>query len=142
MLVRELMSTDVVTCGVDASLAEAVELRLDRGVGSCIVVGDDETPIGIVTESDALRVALETDRSLSALDVRDVGHHPVVTTEPTTAVSTVARTMAAEGVKKVPVMDGIDLVGIVTMSDVVWSLSRLRRELADSEALREKWGPN
>jgi CBS domain-containing protein len=141
MLVRELMSTEVVTAPVDASLATAVAKLLEHGVGSVIVVDADGNPAGIVTESDALSLALETDRSLSTLSVEDVGHRPVVTTTPSTAVSTVARTMADEGVKKVPVIDGLELRGMITLSDIVWHLSSLRAELANADAVRSEWDP-
>lgn len=141
MQVRELMSTDVVTVPADASLADAVAKLLDHSVGSAIVVDEDSNPIGIVTESDALTVALETDRPLSALLVDEVRHRPVVTTTPSTAVSTVARTMTDNGVKKVPVVDGIDLCGIVTLSDIVWHLSALRTELSHADAVRSEWDP-
>lgn len=140
MQVRELMSTDVVTVPVDATVADVVDRLLDSGVGSVIVVDADSNPAGIVTESDVLRVARETGQPLEEIDVTAVGHRPVVTTMPSTSVSTAARTMADEGVKKVPVIDGIDLVGIVTLSDIVWQLTTLRQELADAEGLREEWG--
>ncbi|MFC6865010.1 CBS domain-containing protein [Halomicroarcula sp. GCM10025817] len=141
MQVRDLMSTDVVTVPVGATLADAVRRLLEEGVGSVVVVDGEGDPVGIVTESDALGLALETDDPLSSLSVEAVGHRPVVTTTPSTAVSTVARTMADEGVKKVPVIDGIDLVGMVTLSDVVWHLTELRSELSNAASLRAEWDP-
>jgi len=135
------MSTDVVTVSIDATLATVVDNLLDNGVGSVIVVDADETPIGIVTESDVLRVARELDEPLSDIGVDDVGHPPVVTTAPTRAITTVARLMTDEGVKKIPVMDGIDLVGIVTMTDIVWRLSALRQEASAMADLRAEWSP-
>jgi CBS domain-containing protein len=141
MQVRDIMSTDVVTVGVDATVGDAVDRLLDSGVGSVIVV-EDGTPAGIVTESDALRVARETGKPLSEIGVGEVGHAPVVTTDPSRSVASVARTMTAEGVKKIPVLDGLDLVGIVTMTDVVWRLPELRQEASDIATLREEWSPD
>ena len=141
MQVRDLMSTDVVTVPVDATLAAAVRRLLEHGVGSVIVVDADGNPVGIVTESDALGLARETDRPLSTLSVDDVGHRPIVTTTPSTGVSTLARTMTDEGVKKVPVIDGIELCGMITLSDIVWHLSALREELTHADAVRSEWDP-
>lgn len=140
MQVRELMSTDVVTVPVDATVADVVDRLLDHGVGSVIVVDSDDNPAGIVTESDVLRVARETGQSFEEIDVTAVGHGTVVTTTPSKSVATVARLMADEGVKKIPVIDGIDLVGMVTLSDIVWRLSALRQEHADAGGLRHEWG--
>jgi len=135
------MSTEVVTVPLDATVADAVDRLLDNGVGSVIVVDPEGNPAGMVTESDVLQVARETGQPLGDIDVAAVGHGAVVTTTPSKSVATVARLMADEGVKKIPVLDGIDLVGMVTLSDIVWHLSTLRQELADAEALREEWGP-
>ena len=57
------------------------------------------------------------------------------------SVPTVARQMAAEDVKKVPVVDDVDLVGIVTLTDIVWEFTSLRREATELAAAREKWSP-
>ncbi|MBX0294446.1 CBS domain-containing protein [Haloarcula nitratireducens] len=140
MLVRDLMSTEVVTVPADATLDDAVGRLLDEGVGSAVVV-DGGDPVGIVTESDALRAARETSKPLAEVGIRAVGHRPVVTTTPSTAIPTVARRMADEGVKKVPVLNGVDLVGIVTLTDIVWHLSDLRSETSRFEAARKAWDP-
>lgn len=141
MQVRDLMSRDVVTVPLEATVAEAVDRLLDAGVGSVVVLGGDGNPVGIVTETDALRAARDAGKPLSDIDVRAVGHRPVVTTTQSTAVTTVARLMTDESVKKVPVMDGIDLVGMVTLTDIVWHLSSLRREVTAMETVRDEWSP-
>jgi CBS domain-containing protein len=138
MLVRELMTTDVVTVGTGASLDDAVGRLLAEGVGS-VVVTEDGTPAGIVTETDALEAAHDRGEPLAAIPVTDLAHTPVVTADPDRTVQGVARTMADEGVKKVPIVEGLDLVGIVTLTDVVWHLSDIRKEaigIADRD-----WGP-
>jgi len=134
------MSTSVVTVPVGATLADAADRLLDAGVGSVIVV-DDGDPAGILTESDVLRAARDAGSGLGDIDVRDAGHRPVVTTTPSTAATTVARLMADEGVKKVPVLDGVELVGIVTLTDIVWALPSLRSETTAIEAIRDEWSP-
>jgi CBS domain-containing protein len=142
MQVRDLMSTDVVTVPRSATLGDVADRLLDAEVGSVIVVDDDGDPVGIVTEADALGVARERGQPLADIAVSEVGHSPVVTTTPSTAIPTVARRMADEGVKKVPVIDGLDLVGIVTLTDIVWHLSSLRQEVSDIAAARDEWSPN
>lgn len=141
MQVRDIMSTDVVTVPAGTTVADAVDRLLDNGVGSVIVV-DDETPVGIVTESDALRVALDTGKALGDIGIREVGHPAVVTTIPSKSIATVARVMADEEVKKIPVMDGIDLVGIVTLTDIVWELPAIRQEHNNIATVREEWSPD
>lgn len=142
MLVREVMSSDVVTCSIDATLRDAVGQLREHDVGSVIVLSADGHPTGMVTESDALQAGYETDRAFSAIQVRDLSHGAVVTASPDETVHHVAHRMASEDVKKVPVMDGIDLVGIVTLTDIVWELSELRSEAVEFATMPERWQPH
>lgn len=142
MLVRDLMSTDVVTVPMEATLQVAAERLLTNDVGSVIVVDEAGAPMGILTESDLIRAAHESERPFTDIDVQQVGHKPVVTIEPDATISRVAGMMADEDVKKVPVMEDFELVGIITLTDVVWDLSDIRKEASDLEAARQKWDPH
>lgn len=142
MLVNEVMTTDVVTVPHGASLREAVERLLTERVGSVIVVDDGGGPVGMVTETDVLRAAYKTEAPLSEIAVADLSHQPVVTTAPNRTVNHVAYVMAKEGVKKVPVMEDMDLVGIITLTDIVWRLSDIRQEATEDAEMPDEWDPN
>jgi len=58
LLVKEVMTTDVVTVTPDTSLDEAARLMLDRKLG-CVVVVDDDRLAGILTESDFVKLQIE-----------------------------------------------------------------------------------
>ncbi|MFB6202592.1 MAG: CBS domain-containing protein [Halorhabdus sp.] len=139
MLVEDLMSTDVVTVHVETTLRDAVGKLLDHEVGSVIVCSDEGNPVGIVTESDALRAAYVTEKPFAAIPVSKLAHHPIVTTAPSTTVQQVAAKMADNDVKKVPVMDDLELVGIITLTDVVWHLSDIRAEAGELATAPEQW---
>jgi len=142
MLVQNLMTTDVVTVHREATLRDAVEQLLGQEVGSAIAMSDESNPIGIVTETDVLHAAYRTRDPLGEISVSELSNRPVVTTKPETTVQTVARKMADEEVKKVPVMDDLDLVGIVTLTDIVWHLSEIRKEAAALEEAHSQWDPD
>lgn len=133
------MSTDVVTVPATGTLREAVEQLLAEEVGSVIVTSEGGNPVGIVTESDALRALYESEQRLVDVDVADLTHRPVVTTKPSATVPFLANRMAAKGVKKAPVMDDLDLVGIVTMTDIVRHLSEIRQEASALSDARGQW---
>lgn len=141
MLVEELMTTDVVTCDESATLREAAGKLLEHGVGSVILVSEEGNPTGIVTETDALRAAYRADRPLSEIGAGGLSHGAVITASPEETVQHVSRRMAREGVKKVPVMDGVELLGIITLTDIVWHLSAIRSEAAEVAEMGSEWGP-
>ncbi|ELZ10964.1 signal-transduction protein containing camp-binding and cbs domains [Halovivax asiaticus JCM 14624] len=126
MEVREIMSSPVVTVGVDATLDEAVETMLVNRVGSVLVV--DDGLVGIVTESDILAALFEAEATLSALAVADVMSTELVTTTSTTSVKAALRTMEAEGIKRLPIRGGTKPLGIVTLTDIAWHLPDRLRE--------------
>ena len=142
MIVKDVMTADVVTINHNETLHTAVEHLLSERVGSVIVIDDDGYPVGIVTESDVLRAAYETGAPLKEIAVVDLSHRAVVTTPPDRTVQDVARKMAEEEVKKVPVMDGIDLVGMITLTDIVWRLSDIRKEATELAEMPNSWGPS
>ncbi|ACV10372.1 putative signal transduction protein with CBS domains [Halorhabdus utahensis DSM 12940] len=139
MQVTEIMSTDVVTVDRDASLRDAVGKLLTHEVGSVVVVSNEGNPVGIVTETDALNAGYRTGNPFEDIRVMDLAHRPVITTSPSATVQWVARKMADNDVKKVPVMDDLSLVGMVTLTDIVWRLSDIRAEVGDMSTAPEDW---
>lgn len=136
------MSTDVVTVPATGTVREVTERLLTEDVGSVIVTSEEGNPVGIVTESDALRACHEVDASLADVGVDALSHRPLLTTDPSATVSQVARRMADKDVKKAPVMDDLDLVGVITMTDIVWHLSEIRKEASDLGEAHSRWNPN
>ena len=128
MLVRELMTTDLVTAPVEADMRTVAKRMLDRRVGS-VIITNDGTPTGIITESDALLVGYTTDKRFSAVSAQAAMSHPLATIEPTTTIRAATDRMIDEGVKKLPVVSELELQGILTMTDIIRAHSDLRKEV-------------
>jgi CBS domain-containing protein len=138
MLVREVMTAHVVRCDVEAPLQVAVGKMLDAGVGSVIATREGH-PTGIVTETDVLRMGYTTGRCFENISVAESMSHPLVTVAPDRTVQSAIRTMVEDGIKKLPVVDGIDLVGVLTMTDVVTHEQDLLDEAHRDGARRHDW---
>ena len=116
MLIREVMTDEVVTAAPERTVREIAELMRERNVGSVVIVRDDR-PIGFVTDRDL---------ALSVIaDGRDFGDHvadhassPVVTAEPAMGVEEAAELMVRHGVRRLVVVDAERLTGIVTLDDL------------------------
>jgi len=138
VLVNEIMSTDLVTVDVDATLRGVTKRLLTASVGS-VVVTNDGNPTGLVTESDVLRAAHETGKSLAEVPVRPLCQEPLVSIHPEKSVQHAVREMQAKDVKKLPVVDGIDLEGIITLTDIVYHLSEIKTEARDLAEDHYSW---
>jgi len=117
MDVSELMTTDVVTVQADDSMWDAADRMLRHGAGS-VVVYDGEVPEGIVTRTDALRAAYLSKSALGDVPVAREMSSPLVTTTATTSVADAVAEMADHGVKRLPVEEDLDVVGVVTTTDI------------------------
>ncbi|ELZ42432.1 CBS domain-containing protein [Halorubrum saccharovorum DSM 1137] len=138
MLVEEVMSTDLVTCDIEASVRDAAERMLRNRVGS-VVVTNGETPAGIATEADVLHAACVTDAPFSAIPLRKAMSGPLATVQPTKTLRTATDRMRSEGVKKLVVVEGMTPVGIVTTVDIVDNYAGIRREVRDLATDAERW---
>jgi CBS domain-containing protein len=115
--------------------ARAAAQRMEKeGVG-CLVVVEDQRPVGILTDRDLALRLLREKLDSGAVRVRELMHAPVVTVAEDEALDVALRTMRAAAVRRLPLVDAEGrLVGIVTVDDL---LRMVTTELGDlAEALR------
>lgn len=125
--VSEIMSSPIITVTQDTIVAEAADILAEEHVGS-LVVGEDIIE-GIVTETDVVRAVGERS-DLSATSIAEIMSDPVVTIRPHETVRTAGERMGHNGVKKLPVTEGGEPVGIVTTTDLAHFFPRNRIRMA------------
>ncbi|MER6016497.1 CBS domain-containing protein [Streptomyces bluensis] len=125
MLVRDAMSTLVLTIGPDHTLRQAAALMSARRIGAAVVFDPDAGGVGILTERDILNsVGLgqspDTERA-HAHTTTDV-----VFATPSWTLEDAARAMAHGGFRHLVVLDGDEPVGIVSVRDIIrcWAPAR------------------
>lgn len=137
MQVADIMSTPPVTVSADATLYEAIEAMLENAVGSAIVV--DRSMVGIITRSDILRGAYVAGDALDNIAVTRAMSDNVVTTHPKATTRTALDLMATNNIKKLPVLDEFELVGIVTMTDIAQHQPERVREVQARLNRQDDW---
>lgn len=142
MGIRDIMSTDLVTIHPGGTLGEAVAKMLDERVGSVLVAEDGE-PTGIITETDVLAVGTTFETPFSDIPVARAMSGNPVTVEPETSLEEAIGMMQRSGIKKLPVVEGGTLVGIVTLTDLVYHGQDLVDEARELERDRGSidWTP-
>lgn len=118
MTVSEIAREEVTTVAPGASVEDVVGTMIDSGVGSVVVV-DGDRPVGIVTDRDVMVRVHGADADPDALSARDIMSEEVVTAARDDGVYDLLRTMADNGVRRVPVVEDGALAGIVTLDDVL-----------------------
>jgi CBS domain-containing protein len=114
--VKDVMTSNVRSIDAKVTIKEAAKAMAKWKIGSLVIM-DGKRPVGIITEGDISKgVARGLDPAKALVSVQ---RKKLVTVEPGERIEVAARTMAAAGVKKLPVMEGQELVGIVTQTDIV-----------------------
>ena len=125
IMVRDFMTQDVKTVGIDAIIREAVQKMNKFAIGSVVVVDTKRRrPVGIVTERDILRLVEQYPAPL-VLKVKQVMSQPLITTDYDTSIEEAAKLMVKNGIKRLPVVENGRLVGIVTSSDIMSTSPKL-----------------
>ncbi len=128
MHVRDLMNTAVVSITPEESAALAARLLCRHDLGALPVCGQDGALLGIVTDRDIVTRCVAAGEDPSRVPVRDIMSLAPATAAPGDDVHTAARQMAARQVRRLPVVEGGSVVGMVSLGD----LARNRR--CDAEA--------
>ena len=111
-------SSEVV--GPETTLFEASEALIENGIGSLAVV-DGRELAGIVTERDLVRANANKVDPHDAI-VRDWMTHSPDTIGPDVEVEEAAAWLLEMGYRHLPVMDGDELLGVISIRDLLWAL--------------------
>lgn len=144
MNVGEVCSREVFIFEAGEPLANAVAEMMKRHIGTIVVVEPEPgrvRPIGIVTDRDIVRGQVSLEKDLFSLAVGEVMTRAPVTVSETSDVTEAIERMRARGVRRAPVVNDLgDLVGIVSLDDllpvVAEALGALAR-LVGTQASRE-----
>jgi len=117
MLVREVMNKKVMTVKPDLILRKAAEIMSNYHIGSLVVLENDKLA-GILTERNVL-VAVAEGKDPELTTVEEVMAKKVITIEPGKTIEDAVNLMKDNKIKKLPVIDGEKLVGIITASDII-----------------------
>ncbi len=131
------MTREVKTIEGSSSIHDAALLMVESKIGSLIVTTRGK-PVGIVTEGDISR-AVAKNVDMKKASVKSIMSHPLITCKREMRAEEAAKLMADSNVKKLPVVEGDKLVGIVTQTDVVAASFNLITSL--KEMVRARYRP-
>jgi len=117
MQLQEIMTQGVVTAGADADLGAIAALMRDKNVGSVVICDADGRPAAMVTDRDLAVRGMADERPLSD-PITDHASRPLVTGDPEMDLEEAAALMVQHRVRRLPVVAGGELVGIVTLDDI------------------------
>ncbi len=147
MLVKEFMTKDVVTCSPDQTVGEAAELMSEKGFNIMPIVDDSNKLLGIITESDFIGKEVEIPHAMVSMkkifgktfNLKDVEAvyaeskktklEKVMSTNlktiaPDATLNSLVDLMVSSNLKRIPVVDGDKLVGIIARKDLIRAFNK------------------
>ena len=123
---RDVMSGGVECAGENETVTEAAKKLAQLDVGSMPICGEDDRLKGMITDRDIVVAVLATGKDPDSVKVGELGDGKPVTIGADDSVTEALRTMKDHQVRRLPVIDGHDLIGIVSVAD-------LARNIEDEE---------
>ena len=132
MLVKEVMVKDVITIDRNKTVLDACNIYKDYRIG-CLVVTDKGSCIGIVTERDLIERTICLHRDPEKTEVGDIISSDIKTVHALETLEKAIKIMRENNIKKLPVVQNNEIVGIITVTDI----SQARPDL--SKRFMETW---
>ena len=121
--ILEEKNGDVLQIEGDATVFDAITKMVEANVGSLLVVDEGEI-VGIVTERDYLRRVTLEGRTEKETAVRDIMTSPLYVATPDTPIDECMALMTDRRIRHVPIVDGGEVVGVVSIGDLVKFVSK------------------
>ena len=115
---RDIMTEGAECAGADETLADAARKMRDLGVGALPICGADDRLQGMVTDRDIVVRCVAENGDPSSTRVSELADGKPVTIGADDPVQEALRTMIEHGVRRLPVIDGDRLVGMVSQADI------------------------
>lgn len=111
MHAKDIMTRDIITVTPNMSVKKLALLLIKSQISGAPVSGKNGKIVGVVSEADIV--------AKKGKDVKAIMSRKVISVDEETPVEQIAQLMTTHGIKRLPVMRGNDLVGIVSRADIV-----------------------
>ena len=115
--VKDVMISNVATLDSSSMIKDAAKLMDEKNIG-CIILTEDNLPIGILTERDFVKRIASKEKPLTS-PLQDVMSSPLISIDPDETVWEAAEKMKVNNIHKLPVIKENKITGIITTSDLV-----------------------
>ena len=129
MLVKDVMTTDVKTGDPEENIMEAAQRMTEFRVG-CLVVVHEGKLEGIVTDSDILEKVVAADKKASEVLIKNIMTKKLIMIGENSDISDAVDIMEKSHIKKLPVISGKILVGILTAADLAQAQPKLVEKIS------------
>jgi CBS domain-containing protein len=137
MQVKQAMTKNVLVTNPTFSIRSAAKVMAEQRVGS-LVVQENNKIVGIITELDIIWKVVANDKDPNTTTVGEIMSKKVITIRADQTIEEASALMVENKIKKLPVIEGDKLVGIITATDLISVQPKMIEELANLLLFEEK----
>jgi CBS domain-containing protein len=119
---REIMTAGAECARTTDTVTDAARKMRDLGVGALPICGEDDRLAGMITDRDIVLKCVADGHDTTSMKVEEYAGDEVVTIGADDSVEEALSTMTRAGVRRLPVIDGHDLVGMISQADIARNL--------------------
>jgi CBS domain-containing protein len=131
------MTANPITVRSHSTVFDVAKLMREKDIGS-VIIAEEENVLGIVTERDLVRRVIAQNQDPHQVRISDVMTTPVVSIPSNEDVTGAAKLMKEKGIRRLVVMKGSELVGIITTDDLTRHMMRVVEEFATALFIMER----
>jgi CBS domain-containing protein len=132
MKLIEAKQVNTVSVGPETSVFDAVSLMTQHRIGAVLVRDGAGAPVGIFSERDCFKKVLLAEKAPRQVKVGDVMTSDLVTTDAERSVEDCLAVMTGRHIRHLPVMKGREVIGLISMRDVVRHLVEERGQMINN----------
>lgn len=115
--VKDAMISNIATLDSSSMIKDAAKLMDEKNIG-CVIVTENNQPVGILTERDFVKRIASKEKPLTS-PLKDVMSSPLISIDPDETVWEAAEEMKVNNIHKLPVIKENKITGIITTSDLI-----------------------
>lgn len=136
--IRDVMTKNVIKASRKSTVTEICRAMVKHKIGS-IIISDTDEPVGIITERDILEKITAESRNPDSVVAEEIMTKNITTVKADIPIEEAVKILAEKRLKRLPVVEGFKLVGIVTATDILRAVNaEMQSKLLDLYK-REVW---
>ena len=137
--VHDAMTSSVITADPKTTIADAAVLMSRFKIGSLVIKSETE-PEGLITESDIIEKVVSKNILASEITIGQIMTKNLILIDPGSELNQAARLMAKNNIRRLPVVNNGNLVGILTSTDVLMVSPELTELLVENARMENQRG--
>ena len=135
MKIRDVLQSkpNSTVCAIrpDATVKDAISELCKNGIGSLLVLNENEEPVGIISERDYARKVTLKGKTAAATPVSEIMTKNVICVEPSQPIEECMALMVGKNIRHLPVLEEGKLAGIISIGDVVKTMLQEQQTLIE-----------